>query len=264
MHTPVLPVLVPGCPKDCSGRTSPLESLLRLSDDLGGPFRREDHTNRRGVQRQRTRTHLTVPGPCPSRTTGSAYIEVRRPKRIPANHPSGHPLGRPLGRPQGPLRHTRRWHAEGLKNPSACHPVFESNELSAPVHRQMDQSAACSVRWFPRMRRSMGGRNAFFEWPVLPRAIRFGTESSVRPRCCTRMTKTLQPARVARRSPWHLHLPRSAQAAQPESVRRPGFIVRRGDLHPPRTASASPSPPGCRSEARAPDASEAPSHRRPT
>src|ERR1700677_3658049 len=47
-------MLVPGAPKDCSGRIAPLESLLRLPDDLGGSFRREVHCTRRAQDRQRT------------------------------------------------------------------------------------------------------------------------------------------------------------------------------------------------------------------
>jgi hypothetical protein len=36
-HTPLLPVLVPGVPKDCSGRIAPPESLLRLPEGQGWP-----------------------------------------------------------------------------------------------------------------------------------------------------------------------------------------------------------------------------------
>ena len=56
-------MLVPGAPKDCSGRIAPLESLLRLPDDLGG------HSDGR----------FTVPG---ARETVNALTGGEPPSRV--------------------------------------------------------------------------------------------------------------------------------------------------------------------------------------
>jgi hypothetical protein len=52
-HAPVLPVVVPGDPKDCSRQIALLESLLRRSEGLGRPFRRDAYRIRPPWHRQR-------------------------------------------------------------------------------------------------------------------------------------------------------------------------------------------------------------------
>ena len=76
-HAPVLPVVVPGGPKDCSGQIAPLESLLRRSEGLGRPFRRDAHRIRPPCHRQRVS--------CRRGETGSGRLE-----RPSADPPASH------------------------------------------------------------------------------------------------------------------------------------------------------------------------------
>ncbi len=162
-HAPVLPVVVPGGPKDCSGQIAPLESLLRRSEGLGRPFRRDAHRIRPPCHRQRVSCRRGETGSGrlerpsadpPASHVGSirclALILAGEPGRtrgslrgcgrltVPRQDLDAVPLRRwtpvpprGVGRPLGPLLH-RPWRAKSRLDPSHATRRSKLNGLSAP------------------------------------------------------------------------------------------------------------------------------------
>jgi hypothetical protein len=125
--------LVPGCPKDCSGRIAPLESLPRLPEDLGRSL---------GGRNTLPGTDPTVNAPqkilgrrakAQGRLPRPSYRELRPPSRMGSDGlgaPPGTSVPRESPRspepPAWPVQGTNRWHAVSPPGPSACHLVLEA------------------------------------------------------------------------------------------------------------------------------------------
>ena len=107
-----------GCAKGLL-RTMPA-SLLRLPEDLGGPFRRECHCSRRVTERQRAFNGREPPGVTPgcglcTDRSGTSAVD----RRMPARAVRFPPRTRiPPATPGGGMREATR--------PSACHPVLDA------------------------------------------------------------------------------------------------------------------------------------------
>ncbi len=112
-----------GCAKGLL-RTMPA-SLLRLSEGLGGPFRRECHCSRRVTERQRAsgleiqRGRPRAPASATDRSGTSAAA-------------GGCPLERSVPTESRRRSAPKGWHAEATL-PSACHPVLEVQRAFRPL-----------------------------------------------------------------------------------------------------------------------------------